>query len=86
MLKPGIKRRRSKIQIEQDREEEKQANEQVKRQAETIKQLEEKLNQKSEDFEYGKKASKVLSEMIEAGALIEQIDGSLTLASGVSKI
>ena len=37
MLKPGIKRRRSKIQIEQDREEEKQANEQVKRQAETIK-------------------------------------------------
>ena len=78
-LKIGSKRRRTKAEMAEAREEERLRQEGVDRQAQEIAGLQERMREMEQEKRRGDAAAEILSRMIRAGRAVQNPDGTITL-------
>ena len=82
MFKVGSKRRRTKVEIEEAKEEERLRDLERDQQQQRIDELEARLRQMQQDGQNGAKAAAILSNWIEEGSVILDQNGDCVIQGG----
>ena len=79
LLKVGSKRRRTRAEIDEFRQQRERELVSQAEQAERIRELEQQLHKSKSKLQSAEKAESVMEQMLEAGVLKEEVDGSFTV-------
>ena len=85
MLKIGSKRRRTKKEIEDEKQEKLLKEQMVAEKMAQFEEMSKKIELLSKDNENNKAAAQILSDMLSKGDCIQQPDGSIVMSASPSK-
>ena len=80
MIKAGAKRRRTRVELEEARQEESLREEGRNRQQQQIEELQAQIRRMQEDTHNNQAAANILNSWIEEGSVLQADDGSIVLA------